>query len=254
MLRRPRNPTPVIIGHRGAKGLASENTLSAVQRALDEAAQHVEIDVQRSADGVLVVIHDAHVDRTTTGHGRVASLSYAQLRSLPDRSGACGATHIPTLGDVIDLIKTSSAQLVVELKRPGRYPGMEAQLARLLQERGVRDRTVVISFDQQSLCRYRRAAPDARTGLLALWPGFSRSDAPDVLDVHWLGVVLRPQLIRRCHARQVNVWVWTVNNPWLMRLLHRLGVDGITTDRPDLAYRLFYGAVRRRRDTLVRRR
>jgi glycerophosphoryl diester phosphodiesterase len=227
-----------MISHRGARALAPENTLAGVSEAIDRGALFIEVDVQRTADGVLVVIHDNTVDRTTEGTGEVGELTYDEMGSLD--AGSHFSTEfagapIPTLDAILELVAEKQVTLVLEAKNPGLYPGIEQQIAEALQRFEVQDRVIVISFDHDWLKRFHGAAPQVRLGKLWVWMGRSEPlPMTQLVDVYWLSVIVDPTLVKRAHAQGYEVVVWTVNDPWAMKLLLWLGVDGITTDRPDL--------------------
>ncbi|MBX3055666.1 MAG: glycerophosphodiester phosphodiesterase [Anaerolineae bacterium] len=233
---------PAIIAHRGAAGLAPENTLAAIRVGLAHQAPYIEIDVQRSADGMLVVIHDETIDRTSNGRGPVRELSWAELRRLD--AGSYFDPHfagetIPTLSDVLLLLQDKPATLVIEIKDPHFYPDISQQILALLAQHQMQERVVVISFDHAALETFHRLAPGIPIGLAVTKPWPIPPIAPgQTVDVFWPGVLLDPTFVYRMHRRGYTVWVWTVNAPALMRLLAWLGVDGLTTDHPQRASRL----------------
>lgn len=233
---------PAIIAHRGAAGLAPENTLAAIRVGLAHHAPYIEIDVQRSADGVLVVIHDETIDRTSNGRGPVRDLSWAELRRLDAGSyfdPRFTGEAIPTLAEVMLLLQDKPAKLVIEIKDPHFYPAISQQILALLAEHQAQERVVVISFDRAALETFHRLAPGIPIGLAVTKPWPIPPIAPgQTVDVFWPGVLLDPTFVYRMHRRGYTVWVWTVNSPTLMRLLAWLGVDGLTTDHPERAARL----------------
>lgn len=233
---------PAIIAHRGAAGLAPENSLAAIRLGLSHHAPYIEIDVQRSADGVLVVIHDETVDRTSNGRGPVRELSWAELRHLDAGSyfdPRFAGEAIPTLSDVLLLLQDKPATLVIEIKDPHFYPDISQQILALLAEYRAQERVVVISFDPAELETFHRLASGIPIGLAVTKPWPIPHIAPgQTVGVFWPGVLLDPTFVYRMHRRGYAVWVWTVNSPALMRLLAWLGVDGLTTDRPERAARL----------------
>lgn len=237
LLRLGSRSSPIAISHRGAAGLAPENTLVSIRRAVEVGARWIEIDVQRSADGVLVVMHDARVDRTTDGAGAIAGMTWEQIHRLDAgssfASGFAGEP-VPSLDGVLEALAGWPGTLVLEGKDPDRYPGIERDLVETLDRFGVTDRVIVVSFDHGWLSRFHRLAPEVPIGRLGLWmsPGLAEPRA-DFIGVYWLSVILDPTLLARAHARGEDVWVWTVNDPRLMSLLRWLGVDGITTDHPE---------------------
>lgn len=233
---------PAIVAHRGAAGLAPENSLAAIHIGLAHQAPYIEIDVQRSADGVLVVIHDETVDRTSNGRGPVRDLSWAELRRLDAGSyfdPLFAGETIPTLADVLHLLQDKPATLVIEMKDPHFYPAISQQILALLAEYQAQERVVVLSFDPTELETFHRLAPGIPIGLAVPKPWPIPHIAPaQTVGVFWPGVLLDPMFVRRMHRRGYTVWVWTVNSPTLMRLLAWLGVDGLTTDHPERASRL----------------
>jgi glycerophosphoryl diester phosphodiesterase len=228
---------PALICHRGLAGWAPENTLAAMREAISRGAQFAEVDVRRSVDGVIVLMHDETVDRTTDGQGRVDELTWDEISKLDAGSHFSPVfvgEPVPTLDEALALVASSTVTLVLEVKQPSRYPGIALQVADVLGESDLHDRVVVVSFDHDWLNRLGDLMPAARVGYLQVHPGIPRRMSGDgVLDVHWSGVLLDPTLIRRAHRQGHRIWVWTVNDARLMRLLVWLGVDGITTDYPE---------------------
>lgn len=229
---------PFMISHRGAAAFAPENTLAGVAEAIRQGARFVEVDVQRSADGVLVLIHDSTVDRTTDGTGEVGQLTWGEMQGLDAGShfspGFAGEP-IPTLESLLESTAGRDVILILEAKDPQRYPGIERQLAEMLRRFKAQERAIVISFDHGWLCRFYDVAPEVPLGGLWVWMGSLRYLPPlRLVDVHWASAIADPTLVSRAHRRGYEVVVWTVNSAWRMKLLLWLGVDGITTDRPNL--------------------
>ncbi len=225
------------IGHRGAAGTAPENTIASFRRALAIGVDAVELDVQRTRDGALVVIHDETVDRTTDGTGRVGDLSLGEIRRLDagSRKGhEFAGERVPTLDEVIDAVGAPVA-LFVELKDPARYPGIEREVLAVLRRRGVRGRAGISSFDHASLARVRAADPSVRLGFL-----YSRHDDP-VGAARTLGAAaihppfrsVNADLVAAAHAAGLAVHTWTVNEPADVEAVRALAVDGIFSDHPE---------------------
>jgi len=232
------------IAHKGACAQAPPNTLAAFRRAAEVGADGVELDVHLSADGVPVVIHDATVDRTTDGTGRVADLPLAALKELDAGSWfdpAFAGERIPTLEEVLETIG-GSLLINVELKAmPGARPGLEAAVIGLVRRYGLEDRVLLSSFNPFSLRRARQLAPDLPIGFLYDASGLSRLARlvtaamvrlrAEALHPHYR--LATPALVRRAHRRGRRVVVWTVNEPDTMRQMVEMGVDAIITDHPD---------------------
>jgi len=229
---------PIMISHRGAAGLAPENTLISIREAMNQGAQFIEVDVQRSADGVLVLMHDQTVNRTTDGRGAIGELTWGEISKL-DAGGSFSSEFagepIPSLDSVLELIKEQEVTLVLEAKNPSQYPGMERQIAGTLRRLNANERVIVVSLDHSWLERFNELIPGTPIGYLWIWPrNTPQIPKARIVDVYWASVILDPTLIRRMHHQGYQVWVWTVNDVRLMRLLIWLGVDSITTDHPEV--------------------
>lgn len=229
---------PAIIAHRGASGLAPENTLVAVQEAINLGAYYIEVDVQRSSDRILLLMHDKTINRTTNGQGKVSELSWESLGKLDAGnyfSSEFIGTTIPSLESVLNLIKDNDVNLVIEIKNPHLYPGIEQEIAEIINNHAMSEKVILVSFDYESLQITYRSIPDTLPGFINIYP-FSVPHINDnqLILVFWLSILLDPTLIPRMHAKDYKVWAWTANSPQLMKLLVWLGVDGIATDRLDV--------------------
>lgn len=240
LLFRPReSQPPFMIGHRGAAGLAPENTLAALKAGIAHGAKFVEVDVQRSSDGVLVVFHDDTLERTTNGHGLLREKTAAELVAL-DAGSWFGSNfageRIPTLDEALQVTRAHGVTLVIEAKSPAEYPGIDRQLAQWIKTHDAAGEVIVISFDHVWLRGFKQLMPDVPVGYV--W--INREDEPsdslrgEVSDVYWWRPLLDPALVWRTRRQGFEMWVWTVDHVWAMRLLVWLGVRGITTNRPDL--------------------
>lgn len=231
---------PIVIGHRGAAGLAPENTLAAFRKGLELGADLLECDVHLSRDDRLVVIHDHTVDRTTDGKGRVRDLSLEELKALD-----AGARHgeefagerIPTLDEVLDLTK-GRAKLSIEVKQgPVFYPGIEAAVVAALERAGALDDALVISFDHRALGRIRSLTKRVPVGVLygarPVDPvGLARAADAQALLPQW--TLVTEEDIAEARRAGLPVLPWTVNDAEQMARLLRMGVDGLTSDYPDV--------------------
>jgi glycerophosphoryl diester phosphodiesterase len=248
------NP-PLFFAHRGGAALWPENTLEAFRGALDLGIRHLETDVHATRDGVLVCHHDARVDRTTDGSGRVANLTLAELkrldagyrfspdgRALPAR--ARGIT-IPTLEEVVALHPESL--LNVEIKQ--RVPDITESFWAFVAERGLEDRFLVAAEDHRigrafrKACASRVATSASRREAIAFWAASRATlaswlplpyDALQVPERSGPLTIVDRRFVECAHRRGLHVHVWTVNDAMAMDRLLAMGVDGIMTDRPDL--------------------
>ena len=228
---------PILLGHRGSPKAARENTLESFRLAMSAGLDGVELDVQRSLDGVLVVHHDFHLP-----DGRlIAALQSAEIAAFELPGGA----RVPTLEATLAWAADADAYLNVEIKsRSLASDGREAETARLIGRFGLRNRVIVSSFNPASLARVRLA--DAALPCALLWDD-SGEDGPDWLLRHgptaWpLGVkaihphhrLVTPELMARARRYGWRVNVWTVNDLETAQRLVALGVDGLIGDYPQL--------------------
>jgi len=245
---------PQVIGHRGGWGLWPEHTLDGYQRAVDLGVDALDLDVWRSADGIVVVFHDRRVDRVTDGTGRVDSLTFEQLRSLDTGyhwSSDDGATHpfrgkglqIPSLDEV--LAKFPQQHLVIEMKT--RDVVAAEQLCGLLRARDHGDKAIVASFGTDALVSFRQACPEVATSAssaeaAAYWilhvlrldllaaPDF---EALQVTETVGPLTIVDQRFVDVSQRRGLPVQVWPINTEERMKRLMQLKVQSIFTRRPD---------------------
>lgn len=227
-----------IWAHRGASARHPENTLAAFAAAVDAGADGVELDVQLSADGVPVVIHDEQVDRTHRGSGAVSSHSVADLQRMTSVLKPAGDpvdTRIPTLAEVLDLLAAGPQRINIELKNSVKqYKGLEGKVLAMVAERKLGRRVVLSSFNHYSLQKLREKGWAGE--LAAVYDGMLREPwryfrELDVQAVHPPRQALMiPGYVTRAHRAGFTVRVWTVNKAAQRQRCQRLGVDGIITD------------------------
>jgi glycerophosphoryl diester phosphodiesterase len=239
--------------HRGAAGLAPENTLAAFRMAIELGADGAELDLQASKDGVVVVIHDDTVDRTTDGRGSIGDLTLAEIKRLDAGAKFASAfrnERIPTLRELIDLVKASGRErfrLNLEIKfaegREGQPADLEERVLAVLRETGFTDRVIVQSFYHPSAAKVKRLVPTIPAGLLA---GQRNPPVDPVATVRAHRVdyyaphhtLVTADLVRALHQAHIPVVTWTVNDPADMRRLVAMGLgalpgDGMISDYPD---------------------
>ena len=226
----------IVIAHRGASSYAPENTLAAFDLALRMGALHIEFDVQSTADGHIVVIHDDSVDRTTDGTGPVAGHTLAALRTLSAgaRFGfAFAAERIPLLTEVLERYR-GRAHLHVELK--GRSSDLTQGTVDLIRRHGMAGHVTMTSFQKTRLEETREYAPDLPTG----WLVREITDAA-IAEARALGLtqlcpradLVTADLVRRLHAAGFVVRAWGVGSEELMQRVVDAGADGMTVNFPD---------------------
>ncbi|MFD3585218.1 glycerophosphodiester phosphodiesterase [Streptomyces sp. NPDC058683] len=248
---------PTVLAHRGASAYAPENTLAAVDKAAVLGFTWVENDVQRTKDGRLVVLHDDSLARTTNAEqvfpGRapwkVKDFTAAEIARLDAGSWfspSYTGTRVPTLAQYMRRIERNHEKLLLEIKNPELYPGIEQQIVRLLGNEGWLDgphlgRIVVQSFSADSLRIVHGLRPDVTTGYLGTPPvtsldGYARfTDLinPSVGSIS-AGYVASVHSFDGPHGRPLRVFTWTVNDAATTWKAVGYGVDGIITNKPDV--------------------
>jgi glycerophosphoryl diester phosphodiesterase len=221
-----------VIAHRGASGELPENTLPAYQLAIEQGADMIEIDLHRTRDGAIVVVHDEEL-AGLGGRGEIADASLAEVRALD----AGGGERVPRLEEVLDRFGPVVA-FNLELKRPrrGPYPGLEAAALEAVRLRGLLRSTLFSCFSEPVLERLRALEPAARIALLVAPERARRAvERARALSAEglnpWFGLVT-PQLVREAHLAGMMVIPYTVDDPGEMRRLLALGVDGLFTNHP----------------------
>lgn len=243
-----------IAAHRGGGALWPENSLLAFRSAIALGSDLLELDVHQSRDGVVAVIHDATVERTTDGTGAVESMTAADLRRLRLRGpdGTLTSERLPTLDEVLVATAASRAGLLIEVKEPApgdRYDGFEERVLAAVAAAGLQTRATIMAFDPRTIVRVRELAPRMRTSLLVDRAAVERAGVRPEVSVDWARAIgatdvgleltlLDEQVVAAARAASLLLGVWTVNDESAMRRMLALGVDVLTTDRPDLARRL----------------
>ncbi|MFC9285530.1 glycerophosphodiester phosphodiesterase [Streptomyces sp. NPDC057052] len=227
------------IGHRGVMGVEPENTLRSFVAAERAGLDAVELDLHLSKDGALVVMHDADVDRTTDGSGPVADHTLAELRALDAGLGE----RVPVFEEVLAAV---SVPLQAEIK------DVQAAraLAEVMRERDLVERVEVSSFHDEAVAEIARLVPGVRTALIdSLHP--VRAD-PGGRAPHGPGVAERAvaagaatvclklrrltlEIVEEVRGHDLRIIGWVVNTPDQLRLARAFGLDGVTTDRPEIA-------------------
>jgi glycerophosphoryl diester phosphodiesterase len=218
-----------IVAHRGASAYEPENTIKSFERAFQLGADFVELDVRMSKDGVLVVIHDEAVDRTTNGSGLVRELTLRELRLLDAGRGE----KIPTLKEVLELFKETKHRFFVEVKEPG----LEEKLLKDLIEQQAEDRVVITSFYHTAIKKMSERRKNIKCGVIFACQPVN----PENLATHAKASILLPKLeyvnaemVSRAHKNNLNIIPWPINNENDAKKMIDLNVDGIVTDKPDI--------------------
>jgi len=235
-----RRDQPVsVIAHRGASFAAPENTLAAFRLAADERADFVELDVQESADGEVVVVHDSDLMKVGQSPLRIWEATAAELRAVDigtHKDARFSVERVPTLAEALAACK-GRVRMIVELKSYGHADRLEERVAALVEAAGMERDTVFMSLDHAMVKRMKQLRPGWTVGaLVAKAIGDLTSLGADFLAVE-AGLATRA-FVRQAHQANQAVYVWTVNDPaWMLRAMSH-GVDGLITDKPDLARRV----------------
>jgi glycerophosphoryl diester phosphodiesterase len=240
-----------VVAHRGASAEAPENTLAAVRRAVAVDADHVEIDVQRTKDGALVVVHDTTLVRTTDVRrvfprrapwlvGDFTADEIARLDAGSWWSPHHARERVPTLEEVVEVLRPTRTGLLLEVKATALHPGLAADVAAALDGiRGYVDeavaarRLVVQSFDHDAMRQHKQLVPAVPVGALGT-PGIAELGAlatwaDEVNPAHWS---VNQRFVDTVHRHGMRCQVWTVNRSAHLRRALGLGVDGVTTNHP----------------------
>lgn len=215
------------IGHRGARAYEPENTLRSFRKALELGVDAVELDVRRTKDDEIVVIHDAKVDRTTNGKGLVSELTLREIKQLVTEKGE----RIPTLEEALDFMD-KKAKILIELKEIG----FEKKVLSLIHEKGLEKNVTIVSFLEEALRKVRELNDEVETGLI-----YARHKNPIKAALELRANYLLPLYrfthtanVQKAHEKGLKVMVWTINKREEVAEYAKKGVDGIASDRPDI--------------------
>lgn len=226
-----------VIAHRGAAGARPENTLAAFALAIEQRATWIELDVQETADGEVMVMHDSDFMKISgvdlkTWDARVADLADIDVGSWYD--AAYAAERTPLLRDVLEQAKDSDTGVLIELKYYGHDEMLERRVAGIVEETGMQDQVRIMSLKYSAVQKMKSLRPDWTVGLLATAIlGNLPALAVDFLAVN--AATASAGLVRRARAAGKEIYVWTVNDPLTMSRMASLGVAGLITDEPALA-------------------
>ena len=239
--------------HRGGAALAPENTLASFRNGLLFNPDFLEMDVHLTKDGIPVVIHDGTIDRTTNGSGRVVNYTLAELQGFNAAAkfsgGDFGPQVIPSFAQVLDLIRDTGVRVEVEIKPTAdvlRYNGIEQKVLDELAARGMLDRARIMAFEFDVLLRAKEIQPRVQSiALLSLaflgnttaYQPVPALDYIETMGVDGIGVnkdLVTPALVDEAHRRGMRVGLWTVDSEEEIKKFIGMGVDSITTNRPDV--------------------
>lgn len=233
-----------IIAHRGASKYAPENTIASFKKAVELGSDGIELDVQLSSDGHIVVIHDEKLERTSNGKGFVKDKTLEELRALdfgswfsPEFKGQV----IPTLTEVMELLQDWEGLLNIEIKSgPIIYPDIEEKVVNLINKfsKKYKNRIIISSFNHYSLVKVKKIDSDIKTGILyvaGFYEPWTYAKKLDAYAIHPLFYNMIPEVVLGCLNNGISINTYTVDNPDMIKKISGMGVPGIITNVPDIA-------------------
>ena len=236
--------SPLVIAHRGDSAHRPENTLASFASALEAGASMVELDVQLTGDGHVVVLHDPSVDRTTDGRGDLRQMALAEVRALSadfhEKFGEVWTSErVPTLAEALALLQ-GRARVMIEIKKESvsddEEGGIEARTIAEVRRQNLSDQVALISFEHRALLRCRKLAPEITRGHL-----FGRTPPQEVVPAArdaGCGIVmphksrLSDAIADEVHGAGLRLATWVVDEPSELKALARFGLYGVGSNRP----------------------
>ena len=237
---------PLVIAHRGASAFVPENTMAAFKRASEIGADAIELDAKLTKDGVIAIIHDESLDRTTTGKGRVNSFNFREIRELDagkNFSKEFDGERVPSLKEVFEYT-ANRIRVNVELTNySSMWDNLPEKVIELVTEFGIENEILLSSFNPIALIKSKRIKPDLPIGLLV------HEREPKLISYlkkmitryeffHPQETLIQPSNVNEYLEKNKSLIAWTVNEPGRIKELLTLGIAGIITDVPDVAIKV----------------
>ena len=218
---------PLIYGHRGSPFKAPENTIASIKKALEDGCEAVEIDVRKTKDNEIVVIHDIRVDRTANGKGFVSDFTLNELKKL-----SFNGEKIPTLNEVIDFVG-KKANIIIELKEEN----LENDIEKIIKKNGFLDNAIIISFYHKLIKNIKNFNKKIKTGILLVGKPvdtieLAHEAQADYLFLHYAYV--DKELVNKAHKNNLKVYVWNIDAIKDLEEMLKLNVDGTGSNKPDV--------------------
>lgn len=231
------------IAHRGFSGKYPENTMTAFEKAVEEKCDGIETDVQLTKDGEMVLCHDELLDRTTNGSGLLANYTFNELRKLNASADYKNINEkIPTLKELLDLVKDSKIMLNLELKNSViEYKGLEEKVIGMVHSYGLSGKVIISSFNHYSVKKCKEISPEIKCGILyesVLYGAGSYSKSLGIDACHPNFYTLKPYIVEEIKKNGLKINTWTVNEEEYMKIMINMDIDGIITNYPDLLHNL----------------
>lgn len=246
LTRSPQGQPPLKIGHRGAAGYCPENTFASFNKALELGVDFLEIDLQMTKDGELIIIHDPTVNRTTNGKGKVKDLTLKEIHQLDAGSWfhpRFSGEKVPIFSEFLDKYAGVTG-LLIELKKPSLYPHIEEKVANELIKRGLESgenkQIIIQSFDKISLKRFHHLLPSVPIGVLIKNNVVNGISTNELIGFSSFASYVNPKitminkrLIKRIQRHGFKTIIWTVKKKSDVKLLRHFDINGIVSDYPD---------------------
>lgn len=231
-----------VTAHRGYSAMYPENTIPAFKGAIEIGAEWIELDVQETADGEVVVMHDSNLKRTTGVDKEIWQVDYDEIRDLDNGSwfdAKYQAVNIPTLEEVLKVC-WGKIRLNIEIKPTGHEKNLENRVVELLEEYHMTDTCVVSSMKYESLEKVKKANPDVVTAYITSvsYGNFTELECADGYSVE--SMMVTQSFVNSAHKAGKEVYVWTVNSENTLGRVIDMGVDKVITDDPAMAQKLIY--------------
>ena len=227
--------------HRGASFDFPENTILSLKKAIECGASGLEIDVHKTKDDKIVVIHDEDIERTFLGKGLIKDFTYEELKKFKNRKVSFRDNkecYIPLLEEILNLVKETRVMLNIELKTDEiEYHGIEDDVINMIKEYRLEKRVILSSFNHNSIKKCKEIYSSIKTGVLYYKEIENVIEYAKSLKADYIHPDLRlvtKSIIDEAHKNGIMVNIYTVNNPISMRKLIELDVDGVFTDYPEL--------------------
>lgn len=232
----------IVFAHRGDSLNYPENTILSFEKSIEVGANGIELDVHKSRDNKLVIIHDEDIERTFKGQGEVADFTLEELKLFKNRrinfteNNKC---TIPTLEEVINLIKDKNYLTInIEIKTDIiNYKDIEKDVIELVEKYNMENRVILSSFNHNSIKICKDINPNIKTGMLynyALAQPIKMAKSIKADAIHPNSELVTKELIEECHKNNIKVNAYTVNSPVVMRKFEKWNIDGMFTDCPEL--------------------
>ncbi|WP_198852644.1 glycerophosphodiester phosphodiesterase family protein [Alicyclobacillus sp. SO9] len=227
----------VWVGHRGANAQMPENTMPAFEKAVELGAHMIELDVQMTSDGEVIVLHDAFLDRTTNGSGMVANATWAEVSRLDAGihfyDGAASGIHVPRLAEVLDWLPEHIA-LNIEVKgTPANFTDLGNAVMKRVEQAGKKHQVLISSFNHQALAQIRELDNDIALGALyagKLWPPFYTARTLALSSLHETIESIDSQWVHRVHEEGLELVVWTLRTAAEIDYCRSMGVRVFIVD------------------------